>query len=180
VTEFSHVVDEPEERLIATGATLLGELVATDDWLNDAYAAPDPTRYRQYLLHRNAAASFCVVSFVWGPGQSTPIHDHGTWGLIGVLRGAEISTRFELGRDGLEQYGPETRLERGQVDAVSPTLGDIHQVTNALADAPSISIHVYGGDIGTIRRHTYTLDGTPSPFVSRYANAVPAGAFTTA
>jgi predicted metal-dependent enzyme (double-stranded beta helix superfamily) len=32
---------------------------------------------------------------VWGPGQTTPIHDHRVWGLIGMLRGSEYSQGFE-------------------------------------------------------------------------------------
>jgi 3-mercaptopropionate dioxygenase len=179
VAEFERIVDGPEERIVAAGSALLRQLVATDDWLADEYAAPDPSHYRQYLLHRDADVRFCVVSFVWGPGQSTPIHDHGTWGLIGVLRGAERSTRFVRRPGGLDASGPDTRLERGDVDAVSPTLGDIHQVTNAMAHTPSISIHVYGADIGVIRRHTYRADGTSSPFISPYANPVPDGPFST-
>jgi len=63
---------------------------------------------------------------------------------------------------------------------VSPTLGDIHLVANALPDSPSISIHVYGGDIGTRQRHTFRLDGTATPFVSPYAIPVPDGPYSTA
>ena len=37
-----------------------------------------------------------MVSFVWGPGQQSPIHNHTVWGLIGVLRGAELCEEFEL------------------------------------------------------------------------------------
>ena len=52
-----------------------------------------------------------------------------------------------------------------------PAEGDIHQVTNTLADSGSLSIHVYGGNIGAIRRHTFDpASGEPSPFVSGYTN----------
>jgi predicted metal-dependent enzyme (double-stranded beta helix superfamily) len=30
-----------------------------------------------------------VVSFVWPGGASTPVHDHGTWDVIGVDQGRE-------------------------------------------------------------------------------------------
>ena len=57
------------------------------------------------------------------------------------------------------------------VTAVSPRIGDIHQVENALADQPSISIHVYGANIGAVARHVFVLDsGEVKPFVSGYAN----------
>jgi predicted metal-dependent enzyme (double-stranded beta helix superfamily) len=36
----------------------------------------------------------------------------------------------------------------------------------------SVSIHVHGGDIGSISRSVYALDGTASRFVSHYKNAI--------
>ena len=59
-----------------------------------AFAEADAGRYRQYLLHCDPLERFSVVSFVWGPGQQTPVHDHTVWGMVGVLRGAEICEEF--------------------------------------------------------------------------------------
>ncbi|MEG3159445.1 cysteine dioxygenase [Sphingomonas sp. LB2R24] len=162
-----------ERSLLEEGSTALGRLVAHDDWLPDAYAAPDPDRYRQYLLHCDSRERFSVVSFVWGPGQATPIHDHRVWGLVGVLRGAELSERFARYPDGgLHAVGAIERLEAGEVEAVSPSVGDIHRVSNAFDDRVSISIHLYGSNIGAVERATYDAAGTPKRFVSGYANAV--------
>jgi predicted metal-dependent enzyme (double-stranded beta helix superfamily) len=159
-----------EAALLREGGALLKALVAKDDWLPGQFAAPDPQRYRQYLLHCDSAERFSVVSFVWGPGQQTPIHNHTVWGLIGVLRGAELSQRYERGRDGLAESGRPVRLEAGDVEAVSPQAGDVHRVTNAYDDRTSISIHVYGANIGAVRRSTFAADGTPRDFISGYAN----------
>ncbi|MEV4779426.1 cysteine dioxygenase [Burkholderia sp. LMU1-1-1.1] len=161
-----------ETRIVAQGSKLLRELVAHDDWLPQQAALPDPQYYRQYLLYRDPAARFSVVSFVWGPGQSTPIHNHTVWGLIGLLRGAEISQDYRRRADGLlEKVGEPQRLETGVVTAVSPTLGDIHQVFNAYDDRISIGIHVYGADIGAVDRSVFTPEGAVKPFRSGYANA---------
>ncbi len=72
---------DAEEDVLRGGRRLLGALVAEDGWLPPEFARPDPERYRQYLLHREPRGRFSIVSFVWGPGQSTPIHDHqcGGW-----------------------------------------------------------------------------------------------------
>jgi len=163
-----------EAEILAEGGRLLEALVAVDDWLPDAFAQPDPVRYTQYLLHRDPGGRFSVVSFVWGPGQSTPVHNHTVWGLIGVLRGAELSQRFEApAGGGLRPTGEPHRLETGEVEAVSPRIGDIHQVANAWPDRTSISIHVYGADIGTVRRATFDAEGRSKAFISGYANAPP-------
>ncbi len=55
----------------------------------------------------------------------------------------------------------------GQVEAVSPTIGDWHRVSNA-SDGISISIHVYGGNIGTTSRHRLNETGQIIDFVSGY------------
>ena len=57
------------------------------------------------------------------------------------------------------------------MEALSPKEGDIHQVRNAFDDRVSISIHVYGGNIGAVRRHTFDVKtGEPKLFVSGYTN----------
>lgn len=161
----------PEAELLRGGEGLLRQLVAHDDWLPAAYAAPDPKGYRQYLLYRRPGAAFTVVSFVWGPNQGTPIHDHTVWGLVGVLRGLELSQRFSAdGRTPPVPLGPPQRLQRGEVEAVSPAVGDVHRVENGLKDAVSVSIHLYGADIGAVQRWTYPPEGGRKAFISGYAN----------
>lgn len=156
------------------GVSLLAELVAKDDWLPQFCAQPSADRYRQYLLYCDPLERFSVVSFVWGPGQATPIHDHTVWGLIGMLRGAEIAKPFRLTAPGRPlEPGTPRRLESGEVDIVSPTHGDIHEVSNAFKDQSSISIHVYGGNIGGIRRHVFDrASSTTQEFISGYSNDV--------
>jgi 3-mercaptopropionate dioxygenase len=175
VADFSDLLDQTADEavILREGGALLAELVAVDDWLPDPQSQPDPARYQQYLLHRDPAGRFSVVSFVWGPGQATPIHDHTVWGLVGVLRGAELSQAYERRGDALAATGEVHRLEPGQVEAVSPTVGDIHRVANAFDDRTSISIHVYGADIGTVKRSTYDAEGKPKAFVSGYADVPP-------
>jgi 3-mercaptopropionate dioxygenase len=173
IEDLDRVLEEgaDEPRIVREGAALLRDLAAHDDWLPEPLAQPDPQYYRQYLLYRDPQARFSVVSFVWGPGQSTPIHDHTVWGLIGLLRGAEISQDFQRAADGaLVKAGAPQRLGTGDVTAVSPALGDIHQVFNAYADRVSIGIHVYGADIGAVDRSVFTVDGAVKPFRSGYAN----------
>jgi predicted metal-dependent enzyme (double-stranded beta helix superfamily) len=157
--------------LLPHGQALLAELVCHDDWLPDAFAQPHPEHYQQYLLHADALGRFSVVSFVWGPGQQTPIHDHTVWGLIGMLRGSEHSQPFVQDAHGRWQPQGEARqLLPGDVEAVCPPDHDVHQVRNAFADRVSISIHVYGANIGGVRRHVFAPDGEVKPFVSGYSN----------
>jgi len=153
-------------------AAAFEDLVAHDDWLPEACTAPHPQYYQQYLLHCDPLERFSLVSFVWGPGQSTPVHDHEVWGYVGMLRGSEINQRYERDGEGrLALAGEATTLRPGDVERLSPAEGDIHRVSNAYADRVSISVHLYGGNIGAVARHVYDPDtGQAKPFVSGYSS----------
>lgn len=174
VTAFADLLaaTRDEQSILQSGSALLARLIARDDWLPEAFTRPSAQRYQQYLLHCDSRERFSVVSFVWGPGQSTPIHDHTVWGLVGVLRGAEKVERFRRAGDGtLVSQGADV-LHEGVVDAVSPRIGDIHRVSNGREDRSSVSIHVYGANIGAVERSTFGADGRPRSFISGYANSV--------
>ncbi len=175
ISGMTRIVEEEraEERILARATPLLRSLIANDDWIEEKHTIPGPDIHRQYLLHRDPRERSSVISFVWGPGQQTPVHDHTVWGLVGVMRGAERCEEYTLDAQGRARaLGHEHTLLAGQIEAVSQTVGDMHLVANALADGPSISIHVYGADIGRVKRHWYDpATGEPREFVSGYSNA---------
>ena len=176
VKDFTDLIDEvgmDEPRILDAGERLLSELVGNDDWLPEAFSAPHPDHYEQYLLHCDPKERFSVVSFVWGPGHTTPIHDHTVWGLVGILRGAERNTEFVLGASGEPPRASDEEIcSAGDVARVSPTVGDIHRVSN-VADHPSVSIHVYGANIGRVSRHVYDeRTGEEKSFISGYSSKV--------
>jgi predicted metal-dependent enzyme (double-stranded beta helix superfamily) len=166
--------DKDEAAIVGVGAKLLGDLVSHDDWLPDSCAKCPPHGYAQNLLWCDPFERFSVVSFVWAPSAATPVHDHAVWGMVGMLRGSEISQAYA--RDSIDsplRLGPATTLKPGDVEILSPAAGDIHQVNNALTDCGSISIHVYGGNIGAVRRSVFDVaTGVAQLFVSGYTNQV--------
>jgi predicted metal-dependent enzyme (double-stranded beta helix superfamily) len=161
-----------EPSLLDKAQPLMRHLLSKDRWLPSAFAEPDERTYRQYLLHCDPLERFSLVSFVWGPGQKTPIHDHTVWGILGVLRGSEVSQRYVSDSGSLHQQGSSEVLEAGAVDMVSPSIGDIHKVWNGSNAKAAVSIHLYGGNIGTIRRHSFDESGGVNTFRSGYASNV--------
>lgn len=166
--------DLPEPALLQRVGDAMRELVARDDWLPGTHAAPDPVRYQQHLLYLDPASRFSVVSFVWGPGQQTQVHDHTVWGVIGMLRGQEVSQAYVREQGALRDAGAPEVLRPGDVAVVSPRVGDIHRVRNGLDDTVSISIHVYGTDIGTRARHVFDPQThAVKTFISGYSSSAP-------
>jgi 3-mercaptopropionate dioxygenase len=145
-----------------TAALAAGQLRARlpgPEILTSAERAGDRDGYVSHLLHTEPDGSFSVCALVWRPGQLTPIHDHVTWCVFGVLQGAEYEELYAL-RDGggrLAEVGSNVNAA-GEVSGFAPP-GDIHRVRNC-GDGVSISLHVYGADItrlGSSVRRTYDL-----------------------
>ena len=175
LADLTRLVDSapPEQDLLAQAKHLLYPLLRNDDWLSPDLAQPHPQHYQQFLLYADPQDRFSVVSFVWGPGQATPVHDHTVWGLVGMLRGSESCQPYSRMSDGRwVPAGFQVDMLPGDIEAVSPRIGDVHKVWNALPDQVSISIHVYGGNIGKIERHSYREDGSRATFVSGYSNVM--------
>jgi predicted metal-dependent enzyme (double-stranded beta helix superfamily) len=147
------------------------------DVLTDAQREGDPERYRTHLLHAEPDGSFSIVALVWRPGQFTPIHDHVTWCVFGVIRGVEHEELFTLDeRRGCLVEAGTSASGTGAVSGFAPP-GDIHRVRNA-GDETAISIHIYGTDvsrIGSSVRRCYDL-----PVVARGAGATEIAARTAA
>jgi predicted metal-dependent enzyme (double-stranded beta helix superfamily) len=173
VTHMTRLVENEghnEARLLEQGQSLLADLITHDDWLPGDFARPHPERYQQYLLYCDPYERFSLASFIWGPGQTTPVHDHTVWGMVGVMRGAELCEEYAPNASGKVAKTGEHRIAPGGIDLVSPTLGDIHTVSNPLNDQVSISIHCYGANIGAVKRHIYAPDGQVKDFISGYAS----------
>ena len=119
------------------------------DVLSDAQRAGDPAGYLSHLLHTEPDGSFSIVAMVWLPGQVTPVHDHVTWCVFGVIQGAEHEELFTLADGGrrLVRSGTADNTA-GQVSGFAPP-GDIHRVRNT-GRGVTISLHVYGADISRL------------------------------
>jgi predicted metal-dependent enzyme (double-stranded beta helix superfamily) len=171
MTRLVEAYASDESVLLSEGADLLRNLVRRDDWLPESYAAASSNRYRQYLLHCDPLERFCIVSFVWLPTQRTPIHDHLTWGLIGQLRGEEVCEEFDARQGEAPRSIGVHRMSPGDVDRVSPRIGDVHAVSHGGVAGTAVSIHVYGANIGTVRRHVFdAATGAAAEFVSGFDN----------
>ncbi len=129
------------------------------DLLTAAERLGDPGGYQCHVLHAEPDGSFSVTAMVWRPGQVTPVHDHVTWCVFGVLQGTEFEELYRLADDGshLIEAG-RGQNDRGQVSGFAPP-GDIHRVRNH-GDEIAVSLHVYGADItrlGSSVRRIYDL-----------------------
>ncbi|MFG1872554.1 cysteine dioxygenase family protein [Micromonospora arborensis] len=112
-----------------------------------------PDRVAGHLLHAEPDGAFSILGLVWRPGQTTRIHDHITWCVVGVLSGNEHEELFD---DALNPIGTRDNPP-GEVSGFAPP-GDIHRIRN-VGDETAISLHIYGTDItrvGSSARRYYS------------------------
>ena len=155
VRDAARLIDDPHAI-----AGRLRPLLGSEGWLAPEHERGSEEGYRQHLLHVSDCRRLSVVALVWLPGQSTPIHDHVSWCVVGVYRGEERETHYrEVEHDGRRRLVPtgEVVAGPGHVEALVPPSENIHLVT-ASGPGKTISIHVYGADIeqrGTSILRTY-------------------------
>jgi predicted metal-dependent enzyme (double-stranded beta helix superfamily) len=119
--------------------------------LETRHCEPGDDRYRQHLVHVHPAGRYSIVALVWKPGQATPVHDHRCWCVVGVWRGLEAETTYELfGQDDpyVVPVGSTVSMP-GDVSVLVPPDEDVHRVENC-GETLAISVHVYGDDISVL------------------------------
>jgi 3-mercaptopropionate dioxygenase len=183
ISNVRHVADEQPDRAIAVQLLrpIFANLLRDQRWLPDEFRRPDPTGgmgegIGNYLLFRSADRDLTLFSLVLPPGSSTPVHDHLTWGLVGLYSGEQhewVYRRVDQGGDEgpAELVEVERRhLRAGDFYDLLPPEGDIHRV-QAIGSEPSVSLHLLGNDIGCTWRHRFEPDeGLVQLFRSSYSN----------
>jgi predicted metal-dependent enzyme (double-stranded beta helix superfamily) len=117
----------------------------------DRFRRPKPDAYARRLLLREPGGAYSAIVMTWGPGQGTMLHDHaGIWCVEGVLEGEIEVTQYDLLEERDERYRfarqGTVRAGRGSAGTLIPPF-EYHTIHNAVADRPTLTLHVYGGDM---------------------------------
>jgi predicted metal-dependent enzyme (double-stranded beta helix superfamily) len=131
--------------------------------LPDRFRLARPDTYARRLLHHDPADRYTAVVMTWGPGQGTPVHDHGgLWCVEGVVEGQMTVTQYDVRPDGdafhVAPVGKGITAGVGSAGRLIPPI-DYHVLSNALPDRSSVTLHVYGGDLTGCRVFLPAADG---------------------
>ena len=141
----------PAECVQVLAPLMLDLIDQAETFLEPRHYRSDPAHYARNLIYAAPDKSLSLYALVWLPGQWTPIHDHGSWGVVGVVEGVleersyvrisqdrEADTDIDLVRGGVDL------LCRGAVTTFVPNPDHIH-VTGVPAERPrAVSLHLYG------------------------------------
>lgn len=121
-------------------------------FLKPEHFRSDPDHYARNAIYIDDNDALSLFALVWRPGQWTPIHDHGTWGVVGVLEGTleernfiRVDTREKDSLEDIELVrGGVILLSPGTVTSFVPNPDHIHITGNGDRQRNVVSLHLYG------------------------------------
>jgi predicted metal-dependent enzyme (double-stranded beta helix superfamily) len=145
-------------------APLMAQLIGqAGNFLKPSHYRSDPTHYARNAIHVARERDLSLYALVWLPGQWTPVHDHGSWGVVGVVEGvleerAYMAVDGEISRDsGIRlKRGGMVLLPPGAVTTFVPNPDHIHRTGVAGDRQRVVSLHLYGRTMSSF--HVYDVD----------------------
>ncbi len=142
---------EPADCVAALAPLVLELCEASASFLRPEHYRAHPDHYARNLVYAAPDASLSLYTIVWMPGQWTPVHDHGSWGVVSVLEGMlEERSYVRIGADRDAETGIELvrggilLLAPGAVTSFVPNPDHIH-ITGVPEDRTrAVSLHLYG------------------------------------
>jgi predicted metal-dependent enzyme (double-stranded beta helix superfamily) len=129
-------------------------------WTESRYATVVDGRpgFRYYQIDDG---SLNIYGVLFRPGHPTPVHDHVTWGIIGVYSGRQRTARYRRLDDGATPGRCDVALHSDEVlthGATYPLLPphDIHRI-EVVGEEGGLSIHVLGADLKRQRRRIFDV-----------------------
>ncbi|MFS0576400.1 hypothetical protein AB1K83_12245 [Sporosarcina sp. 179-K 3D1 HS] len=156
IEDIESIINENNTEQVTTQkvSDFMKVLLEDDSIIPPNYKIPNPNKYTLFPVYIDPRNRFCIASAVWDVGQSTPIHDHGTWGVIGIVQGEELEIHYEMDSDNKLVPVSERIFAKGDTAVCCTSDRDLHKV-QCISPIPCVGIHVYGGNIGVIERHMY-------------------------
>ena len=143
--------DDAAQCVTAIAPLMLDLLSGDDEFLKPEHRRADPDHYARNAIFIDESGGMSLFALVWNPGQWTPIHDHGTWGVVGIIEGvleeqAYMSATGTLDGDtGIDlRPGGLVLLSPGAVSTFVPNPDHIHMTGVATDRRPVVSLHLYG------------------------------------
>lgn len=129
----------------------------------DRFRVARPDCYARRLLYKDPGDRFTAVVMTWGPGQGTPVHDHGgLWCVEGVIEGEMAVTQYDVRAEGdrfrVTPVGRPLTAGVGTAGRLIPPT-DYHVLANAQPAATSLTLHIYGGNLDGCRIFQPADDG---------------------
>jgi predicted metal-dependent enzyme (double-stranded beta helix superfamily) len=156
---------QPADCVLAIAPLMHQLLKKADGFLKPEHLRADPAHYARNAIFIPEDRSLSLFALVWNPGQWTPIHDHGSWGVVGVLRGVLEERNYirtdpggheDARDDGIVlERGGVILLDEGTVTSFVPNPDHIHVTGVPPNRHQVVSLHLYGREMDSF--HIYNV-----------------------
>ena len=161
-TGRSRALPDPADCVLALAPLMLDLIGQAGSFLEPRHYQSDPAHYARNLIYAAPDDGLSLYALVWLPGQWTPVHDHGSWGVVGIVEGVlEERSYVRLSPDrGADSDIALTRggvilLGHGAVTSFVPNPDHIHITGVPPARPRAVSLHLYGRTMNSF--HTYDV-----------------------
>jgi predicted metal-dependent enzyme (double-stranded beta helix superfamily) len=153
---------EAADRVTEIAPLMMALLQSGTTFLRPEHYREDAAHYARNAIYICPEGELSLFALVWLPGQWTPVHDHGSWGVVGVAEGlleerAYMSADGEIARDtGIRlRRGGVVLLNPGAVTTFVPNPDHIHMTGVAAGRNRCVSLHLYGRNMDSF--HVYDV-----------------------
>lgn len=102
-------------------------LLSSSNWLQWEFLPPDPeSGWSALSLYDEPGFPLTIQTVAWIPGIASPIHNHGTWGVVALINGQERNTFWR-------QHDPENHPE--QIESVETYVLSVGEILCLMPDA---------------------------------------------
>ena len=149
-------LSDPADCVLALAPLMLELIDKADRFLEPEHYRSETEHYSRNLIYSAPDDTLSLYSLVWLPGQWTPVHDHGSWGVVGVVEGVleergyvrlspdrNANEGIELARGGVVLLGP------GAITSFVPNPDHIHVTGVPEERTRAVSLHLYGRMMST-------------------------------
>lgn len=166
---------EPADSVEAVAPLMHRLLMEDQSFLKPTHFRSEPDHYARNAVFMDEESGLSLYTLVWLPGQWTPVHDHGTWGVVGIVQGvleernfirmdnnSKTDTDIELCRGG------PILLSEGTVTTFVPNPDHIHRTGVPSNRETTVSLHLYGREMNSF--FVYDVDAKSRKLIEVFHN----------
>jgi len=154
--------EDAADRVTAIAPLMQGLAGRAHEFLSTEHFRSKPDHYALNAIHIAPSGDLSLFALVWLPGQWTPVHDHGCWGVVGLVQGV-LEERNYMSASGHITGDSGIRLKRGgvillnpgSVSSFVPNPDHIHMTGVPEERETCVSLHLYGRNMNSF--HIYDV-----------------------
>lgn len=147
---FVEKYPDDQHQLVQAGCSSLRKLMSNPDFLNPDFVTAVTHGEDEGRVYTSPEHGYYIQFFAWPAGCKSPVHNHNTWGLMGVMHNCLRVTEYDLAFHAADRFEVKDRqcfdAHAGAIVYLTSPDNEIHCVQNS-SDEMSYSLHIYGQEM---------------------------------